>query len=662
MSIDLTVEAAFGYGFGDDPVSYVWVDVTDYVEAGDEVDIQRGRGDEFSEMQPSVINLTLDNRDGRFTPEYAAGAYYPDVKMRTPLRVTCTYDAVAYDLGFGFVDQWPVVWPGGTDTFATSAISAHGTLPRLNSTFRGLTAEEMLRDTPVAFYPMSEASTQDEAVNAATREQPNLAFEPGSGGSVILGNASAVTTDDLTTGGVSRIVNQPGAGPFVRSTTGLVASTDPGFSIAFVYGTAVAPTTGDATIVALRDAAVRISNEINGAGTVTVNGGAPAGVGGGNDVYVETFNLTAANTTGLLKAIITTGGTKTTQSTGIDITDGSAIHVVHVTVTRTAGTSTPRYYLDGVLAYTGATFADHPGDLDLLVMGAQIDDNAGSMATGICNLGVWNTVLSPARIADHAEAALTGFVGDSSDERFARFAAYAGATVTTEAGTSTSIPLLKTDNRNRMDLLNTITKGEGGLLFEGTDGSLVFQARTHRPSAATVITLSAAAQEIGVDFAPTYDDFGMVNDCSATSTEEGVQAARSVDATSIDTYGLYATSEEIPTTSAEEVAGFAQWTVAKRANPKVRVRSVTVDVGNLADTQIPALLALEISDRIVLTDLPEQAPASELMFFVEGIKRSVSVNGDHRLTLALSPAFQSDAWVLDSTLNSVLDSTTFLSY
>ncbi|MEU6781501.1 hypothetical protein ABZ912_20035 [Nonomuraea angiospora] len=64
-----------------------WVDVTSYVYRRDMVNIRRGRADEAGQVDPSTLSLTLDNRDGRFSPRRPTGPYYGQLTRNTPIRV-----------------------------------------------------------------------------------------------------------------------------------------------------------------------------------------------------------------------------------------------------------------------------------------------------------------------------------------------------------------------------------------------------------------------------------------------------------------------------------------------------------------------------------------------------------------------------------------------
>ncbi|NUP52090.1 MAG: hypothetical protein HOW97_32925 [Catenulispora sp.] len=66
----------------------VWTDVSSYVYSRDPVQITRGRPDEANALNPTVCQLTLDNRSGRFSPRNPLGAYYGQLTRNTQMRVS----------------------------------------------------------------------------------------------------------------------------------------------------------------------------------------------------------------------------------------------------------------------------------------------------------------------------------------------------------------------------------------------------------------------------------------------------------------------------------------------------------------------------------------------------------------------------------------------
>jgi hypothetical protein len=66
-----------------------WQDITSYVYGGgrDTISITRGRSDEGSYVAPSKCTMSLNNRDGRWSPRNPVGPYYGQLKRNTPIRV-----------------------------------------------------------------------------------------------------------------------------------------------------------------------------------------------------------------------------------------------------------------------------------------------------------------------------------------------------------------------------------------------------------------------------------------------------------------------------------------------------------------------------------------------------------------------------------------------
>ncbi|MFD5573973.1 LamG-like jellyroll fold domain-containing protein [Streptomyces cadmiisoli] len=95
------VEIAFGYGLT--TPGPVLTDVTQYVDLARGISITRGAQDELSETQPGTCTLTLDNTDGRFSPDRPSSPYYPNVKKAVPIRVA----AVSMDTRSG-AGPWPL--------------------------------------------------------------------------------------------------------------------------------------------------------------------------------------------------------------------------------------------------------------------------------------------------------------------------------------------------------------------------------------------------------------------------------------------------------------------------------------------------------------------------------------------------------------------------
>ncbi len=61
-----------------------WTDITDYVQA---FDTKLGRSTEIGAIESGIVNITLDNSTGAFTPGNVNSPFYPNVKPRRQVRV-----------------------------------------------------------------------------------------------------------------------------------------------------------------------------------------------------------------------------------------------------------------------------------------------------------------------------------------------------------------------------------------------------------------------------------------------------------------------------------------------------------------------------------------------------------------------------------------------
>ncbi|KIX78307.1 hypothetical protein SF23_07420 [Streptomyces sp. MBRL 10] len=79
------LRAAFGYA--PTATSVTWTDITPWLNLKSGVRISRGASDELSQTQPSLMNLVLDNEDGRFSSGLATSPYYPYVRPNCPIQL-----------------------------------------------------------------------------------------------------------------------------------------------------------------------------------------------------------------------------------------------------------------------------------------------------------------------------------------------------------------------------------------------------------------------------------------------------------------------------------------------------------------------------------------------------------------------------------------------
>ncbi|MGW6502976.1 hypothetical protein [Nonomuraea angiospora] len=84
-----------------------WVDVRTpgHVYRRDMVNIERGRADYGAQVDESTCRLTLNNRDGRYSPRNPTGPYYGQLARNTPVRVAIADGARYLAIGSAAGDQ-----------------------------------------------------------------------------------------------------------------------------------------------------------------------------------------------------------------------------------------------------------------------------------------------------------------------------------------------------------------------------------------------------------------------------------------------------------------------------------------------------------------------------------------------------------------------------
>jgi hypothetical protein len=87
-------------------------DITAYVR---EASTSRGAQRELERVEAGTASITLDNLDGRFTPFNISSPYYPNVLPMRRIKITGTWSAVEYPVFIGFVESWPITFPGDKD-------------------------------------------------------------------------------------------------------------------------------------------------------------------------------------------------------------------------------------------------------------------------------------------------------------------------------------------------------------------------------------------------------------------------------------------------------------------------------------------------------------------------------------------------------------------
>lgn len=664
MEWTTTIEVAFTTPpLSDSPA---WTDITAYAVESP-VGTNWGRADELDEASPSDMSVTLDNSDGRFSTHNTSSPYYPNVKAGRRIRVTVTHDGDDYIRFDGYLNAWPTTWEGGDPDRALGVITAIDKSKRLGTigALKSALQHEVLADEPEFYYPLDEDTGSLAAGNVSLSDNQRPAAKVMTTGDGVITFGEGVGPGlDESSAAVWDAPHDDADKPihYKRNSAWLAAPIDPEmlidadtFALTYEVWAACAVTATIGTGYRFINAHDRSS--IGTSAVLDNFGGASFGID--SDAHLYTF----------VRENGAAGGDPTGESityTGKSYMDGATHHFV--AVYEPTGTSIRvRLYVDGVQVHTD-TYGDGGSffTLDTLHIGedAYFADGDSFLGT-MSHVAVYHHALSPTRIAEHYDAGMTGFSGESSGARIERLARYAGipaGQVDADTGASLMGPALIA-GQGALEAMQEVAASEGGVLYIARDGDLTFRDRLHRYNVTSAITLDAEDNVLGEDITFPGDDAHLVNDI--TITQDPGPTTRRQDLGSIADYGTYADEIAVSTVSNEEAIDAADARLVAYADPLPRISSVTLRLHELEDDdpRIPLLLAADIGTRISVTNLPDNAPDTDMDLWVEGAQETVG-DGQYVMTLSTSPVLptQDDVWELGVVGRSTLGTDTKLSY
>lgn len=152
-------------------INGTWLDITSLVYQRSDITITRGLPNETQSATPSQMTLTLNNRDGRFSVNNPAGAYYPFITRNTQLRVSVTGNSgsvtgVVYN-GYRFwgeLSAIPPLWDNtGSDVYVQATVSGpfrrYVQAAKMGSALRQYYSTLTGNFAPYAAWPCEDGST-----------------------------------------------------------------------------------------------------------------------------------------------------------------------------------------------------------------------------------------------------------------------------------------------------------------------------------------------------------------------------------------------------------------------------------------------------------------------------------------------------------------------
>lgn len=621
--------------------SAAWHDITatEDVYTRDPITITRGRPDEVSAMPPSTLNLTINNRDGMYSPRNPRSPLYRLIGRNTPIRVSVNG-------GFRFhgeVESWPQRWTvDGKDVWVPIVangirrrLNAPGTTqPSLSPLYRTITGSAT---KPWAYWPMESEDKGDTAPGDVLASPidgvpPLIQFARGAQFGKGLAGLGSAGVPDFRRGG-TLTANIPDDGLFV--------ATD-GYTLEFVARY-------DNNTTSVPGLAIRWYSPGSDPTFWDMNAGPNMDLFFGNDSVFQ--------------------GSATS---GIYAHDGVAHHY-RVTAQQSGGNILIKLYRDGVLVDNGDDF----GGGDPVVTGTLnrptrilvSHGNGGApnndQATGIGHVTLWHGVTPPVDTV----AAATAYVGETAAARINRLCTEAGIPITIEGTAADSEKMGVQRVAPLLELLDDAAAADAGILYEARD-SLGFTYRVHRTlyNQAAVATLNyAAGSEVAPPLDPVEDTDHIGNDITVERVDGN--SARAVQETGTlnvkdptadpDGVGRYPKSYKLALFSDDRCFIHATWRRHLGTWDEARYPVVPLDLTAMTEAGKTVLrdlaASIDVGDKFAISNAPTWLPPELIEQHAQGFAEIV---GSHHWTMAINatPAGPYQVGILDSTTAGRLDS------
>lgn len=636
-----------------------WTDISPYVYYRDRIKITRGKSDETSQAQPQAATLTINNRDGRFSPRNPVGPYYGQIGRNTPIRISRLQNRVRRYRFHGEVPAWPTTWDiSGTDVYVQ--IQASGTLRRLTQGAQSL-GSTMYRTLglgiglgsglhPVAYWPCEDGqfsvqiasglvggspmalSGQASPTFATNSDFPSSSSLPQLSGSIWTGQIPAAGN---TANGIGFLMSIPATGAYDGGvlmslyTTGAIARLDWVYSIA--------------------------------------SGGS--------------FALVGYNAGGT--QLFTTGYQSPTGFTGAGFTGFNALPVfIDLTIADGGGGTVfaaaefaplmPKNTLTGSFSAWGAVASGSVGQATRVIVNpdGHFNDTAVghvvySVATNFMgNLGgplnAWTTEPPTSPLLD------SGF--PVSQGRFLRLCREQGAqgAIITATGVNAGDPTtMGYQGINTFpNLIQEPATANMGLLFEARDqNSLILRERGTLYNQAATLTLDYSLYQLSRPLNPVDDDALTRNDITvsriggSSNRQTLATGALSIQAPPTGV-GDYSTSYSVSLSSDSLLPDQAGWRLHLGTVDEPRYPQINLNLRHPTFTtsvdMLNAALVMDIGDRIVIANPPPWMPPDAISQILQGYSETLGIY-EHDMILNCSPESPYRVGLLDDTVLGHLD-------
>ena len=224
------------------------------------------------------------------------------------------------------------------------------------------------------------------------------------------------------------------------------------------------------------------------------------------------------------------------------------------------------------------------------------------------------------------------------------------------AGSNNSFGLAGLAGQSTLAACQDTADAEAGQLYAAADGTIVFEARSYRPSQTSpvntwdgVASLPYQLDSVGFDYDPTYI-YNTVN-----LTRDGGPTQSATDPTSADTYLPRTFSATLKLRDDSEVAGRTSLYLSLYKNPRLRMSGFSFVPSANPSQLFPVALTIDISDRQRVVHRPLGAPAITYDGYVDALSEDITVEDgtqEWKVDVQMSPSLI-DYWQLAASRTTV---------
>lgn len=619
MPFPVTVELGVG-------TAGAWVDVSAYVYARDPVTITRGRADEASRVDASAARLTLNNRDGRFSPRNPTGAWYGTLGRNTPIRISVTSGSLRVRF-VGEVSSWPTQWgDGGRDVW--TSIEAAGIMRRLGQGVSPVDSAMRQRILMEGYGPtLSDAVVYWPAEDA----EGSTSLASGVGGSPLRisgGTPTLATNGAFTTSAPLPVLN--GA-----TLTGSVPAypTNTELHVRLLFAIPAMQTEGSVLL------SVRTSGTL---GRVDVTYYQASGGSLKLNSYDGDGNFLSLSSAAL------TGIDGKLWWLALNLTQVGA-NVEQLTELLQVGTST-KLSMFRTQNSTTVGFA------------TRITINRGGTLDDV-TVGHVMLTTNPYESLDGSWQMLAAYAGETAAYRITRLCEEQGIPITVHGDPSTSVLMGPQRVATFLDLLGECADADGGILCETRDTlGLTYCTRSYLYNQATALALTYSAV---AELTPVDDDQSVRNDVTVSRIEgSSARAVLETGRLSVlpppDGVGRYDDAPPALNVASDgQLADIAGWRLHVGTLDEARYPTLAVRLSDPAFTASAALTAaafdLDIGEKVTVTGLPAWLPPGPIEVIAQGFTETLDTLAP-AIAVNATPASLWNVFALGSATHGRLDS------